>query len=66
MFALRNGDLLSASAKGHIEIWDVRKGFKRKSVFYGSNMIWCLALDTKGRMAVGMGNGDIRIMNFLN
>jgi WD40 repeat protein len=65
MVALRNGDLVSASDKGHIEIWDVEKGSIRKTAFYGSNMIWCLALDPKGRVAVGMGNGDIRILNFL-
>jgi WD40 repeat protein len=64
--ALRNGDLVSASDKGNIDIWDVEMGSIRKNVFYGSNMIWCLALDMKGRMAVGMGNGDIRILNILN
>ncbi len=65
MVALRNGDLVSASDKGNIEIWDVEKGLIKKTVFYGSNMIWCLALDPKGRLAVGMGNRDIRILNFL-
>ncbi len=64
MVALRNGDLVSASDKGHIEIWDVEKGSIRKTAFYGSNMIWCLALDAKGRIALGMGNGEIRILNF--
>jgi WD40 repeat protein len=64
--ALRNGDLVSASGKGYIELWDVEKGSIRKTAFYGSNMIWCLALDTKGRIAMGMGNGDIRILNILN
>jgi WD40 repeat protein len=66
LVALRNGDLVSASDKGNIEIWDVEKDSIRKTVFYGSNMIWCSAIDPKGRIAVGMGNGDIRILNYLN
>ncbi len=66
MVALRNGDLVSASDKGNIQIWDVQKGSIRKTEFYGSNMIWFLAFDLKGRVAVGIGNGDIRILNFLN
>ncbi len=65
MVALRNGDLVSASDKGNIEIWDVEKDSIRKNLFYGSNMIWCLGLDSKGRIAVGMGNGNIRILNYL-
>jgi WD40 repeat protein len=65
MVALRNGDLLSASDKGNIQIWDVEKGSIRKTVFLGSNMISFFALDPKGRTAVGMGNGYIRILNFL-
>ncbi len=64
--ALRNGDLVSASGEGNIEIWDVEKGSIRKTAFYGSNMIWCLALDPRGRLAAGTGNGDIRILNILN
>jgi WD40 repeat protein len=64
--SLRNGDLVSASDNGNIEIWDVEKGSIRKTAFYGSNMIWCLAIDLKGTIAVGIGNGDIRILNYLN
>ncbi len=66
MVSLRNGDLLSASDKGNIEIWDVEMGSIRKTVFLGSNIICFFALDPKGRTAVGMGNGDIRILNFFN
>ena len=66
MVALRNGDLVSATDKGYISIWDVEKGLVKKAVFYGSNMIWCLAFDLKGRLAVGMGNGDIRVLNIFN
>jgi WD40 repeat protein len=62
---LKNGDLVSGSNNGHIRIWDVEKGSVKKSAFYGSNAIWCLAVDLKGRLAAGMGNGDIRILNFL-
>ena len=66
MVALRNGDLASASNKGHINIWNVENESLKKNLFYDSSMIWCLALDLKGRLAVGMGNGDIRVLNFLN
>ncbi len=62
---LKNGDLVSGSHNGHIKIWDVENGWVKKSVFYGPNAIWCLAVDLRGRLAVGMGNGDIRILNFL-
>jgi WD40 repeat protein len=63
MVALRNGDLVSATDKGYISIWDIENKSLKKTVFYGSNVIWSLAFDLKGRLAVGMGNGDIRILN---
>ena len=66
MVALRNGDLVSATDKGYIRIWDVENKSLKNTVFYGSNVIWCLALDLKGRLAVGTGNGDIRILNIFN
>jgi WD40 repeat protein len=62
---LKNGDLVSGSNNGLIRIWNVESGWVKKSVFYGPNAIWCLAVDLKGRLAVGMGDGDIRIINFL-
>ena len=62
---LKNGDLVSGSNIGNIVTWDVKKGSVKKSAFYGANAIWCLAVDLKGRLAVGMGNGDIRILNFI-
>jgi len=62
---LKNGDLVSASDDGHIHIWDGEEGTIKKSLFYGPSVIWCLASDYKGRLAVGMGNGEIRIFDFL-
>jgi WD40 repeat protein len=66
LVALRNGDIISASDKGYIGVWDVESGLLKKNLFYESSMIWCLAFDLEGRIAVGMGNGNIRIMNILN
>jgi WD40 repeat protein len=63
---LSNGYLVSGSSYGYISIWDVESGLVKKTVFYDANTIWCMAVDLKGRLAVGMGNGDIRILNFLN
>jgi WD40 repeat protein len=65
MTILKNGDLVSGSSNGHIRIWDLDKGSVKKNAIYGENAIWCLSVDLKGRLAVGMGNGDIRILNFL-
>jgi WD40 repeat protein len=66
MVSLRNGDLVSISDKGYIRIWSAEKLSIKNSVFYAPTTIWCLALDPRGKLAVGMGNGDIRILNFLN
>ncbi len=66
LVALRNGDIISASDKGYIGVWDVENGLLKKNLFYESSMIWCLAFDLEGRIAVGMGNGDIRVLNILN
>ena len=66
MVALRNGGLVSSSDKGHISIWDVEEETVKKNYFYGPSMIWCLAMDLKDRLAVGMGNGDIRVLKIRN
>jgi WD40 repeat protein len=63
---LKNGDLVSGSEHGYIDIWDVEIGTIKKTAFYGWNAIWCLEVDLKGRLVVGMGNGKIRILNFFN
>jgi WD40 repeat protein len=63
--SLKNGDLVSGSEHGYIDIWDVETGTVKKTAHYGYNPIWCLGVDLKGRLATGMGNGNIRILNFL-
>jgi WD40 repeat protein len=62
---LKNGDLVSGSEHGYIDIWEVEIGTIKKTAFFDWNAIWCLEVDLKGRLAVGMGNGNIRILNFL-
>ena len=38
----------------------------KKTAQYDYNPIWCMAVDLKRRLAVGMGNEDIGILHFLN
>jgi WD40 repeat protein len=62
---LKNGDLVSGSEHGYIDIWDVETGTVKKTASYGFSPILSMSVDLKGRLAVGIGDGDIRILNFL-
>jgi WD40 repeat protein len=62
---LKNGDLVSGSANGYIQIWNKMNLNEVKSVYRDAAAVWCFALLPQGNLAIGLANGKVDILKFI-
>jgi len=62
---LNNGDLVSGSDNGYVQIWNRKSLTEIKSFYRDAAAICCFALLPTGNLAVGLANGKIDILNLI-